>query len=69
MRTLSIAALQTVPAFGDPDATLERFALTAVTLRRTIPPRAAPAAAVSATRLTSRRAFVPVDIQEDMQFE
>ncbi len=37
MRTLSIAALQTVPVFRDPKATLDRLARTAVTLRRTIP--------------------------------
>ena len=33
MRTLSIAALQTVPAFRDPEVTLELFARMAVTLR------------------------------------
>ncbi|MCD6015202.1 MAG: Aliphatic amidase AmiE [Solirubrobacterales bacterium] len=37
MRTLSIAALQTSPILRDPEATLERFAQTAVTLRRTLP--------------------------------
>ncbi|MDX6583970.1 MAG: hypothetical protein QOI10_3154 [Solirubrobacterales bacterium] len=36
MRTLSIAALQTAPVTGDPDATLDRFAEQAAAVRETI---------------------------------
>ncbi len=36
MRTLSIAALQTVPVSGDPPATLERFAAQAAAVKRVV---------------------------------
>jgi len=37
MRTLSIVALQTAPVFGDPEATLERFAERAPRVRELVP--------------------------------